>query len=168
MTIEEVESWIGEYPSVGIGQWLFNKAADTQMAEAHRYLEVLKGAGQGEIDLFASAVMFWRAFYLTRRGIDLDDVISISSSEPAFCMNLLSSIKQLQKSGAQSSSAGLMLWLHTARSARQPELRYTAKRMWEQLERCGPSGYALAEEMCLAQNLGFSRGLLIRPEGLED
>ena len=151
----------------GIGKWVHNKVVDSQMAEATRYLETLKGAGQGEIDMFASMVMLWRSFYL-KRGIDFENIIHLASTDPHFNLGLVKTIKELQKSGALSSAAGLMLWLHTARSALFPELRYTAKRMWEQLERCGPEGYELAKELCEKQNLSYSDTFLSRPFQLED
>lgn len=151
----------------GIGKWIDKKFSDSQMSEATRYLEVLKGAGQEEIDIFAASVMFWRAHFLSK-GLDFSGIIQLVAADPTINILIGRVIKSLQSEGALSSAAGLMLWLHTARSAMRPELRYTAKRMWEQLERCKKGGYSLAEELCREQQLSFSTSLLNRPIGLGD
>jgi len=147
--------------------WLEKKTSATMRADAERFLVSLQGAEQMALDAVAATTIYWASFYAAK-GRDLYAMALWIPGEKLFPVELVSSIKALQKGGGQSSATGLMVWLHSARALLYPELRLAGRNIWSELAKATPDAQTLADEVAAANGQFAIINLISQvPVGLE-
>lgn len=129
--------------------WLEKRTSASMRDDADRFLVSLKGADQMALDTVAATAAYWASYYASK-GRDLYSMESWLLSHKLFPVELVSSIKTLQKSGSASSAPGLMVWLHSARALLYPDLRLGGRNIWSELAKASPDAQGLADELAAA------------------
>ncbi len=130
-------------------KWLEKRFSNTQREEAQRFLDSLRGAEDGVVDMASATAMYWAAYYQAK-GTDLYEMEAWIEDKLLFPMELGSGIKELQKSGSSASAVGLMVWLHSARALMYPELRMLGRDIWSELVKASEEADDMADEMVSA------------------
>lgn len=132
-------------------KWLDKKFSNTQREEATRFLDSLRGADIGVIDMISAQAIYWANFYYAE-GLDLYDMEGWIMSNMMFPAQLVSNIKTLQRDGSMSN-VGLQVWLHSSRALLYPELRVFGRDIWAELAKATPDARAMADEMHMQTRL---------------
>lgn len=152
---------------MGLFNWIGRRAARTMADDADRFLISLKGADQQALDVILAAAMHWAAYY-DKKGRDLYRMEEWIHSNIAFPMELVATIKAMQRQGTPASATGLMVWLHSARAVIYPDIRLYGRQIWAELAKSTDESDFLAVDMATAS--GVSSYLPSRfdvPLGLE-
>ena len=129
--------------------WLEKRVSATMRADAERFLVSLQGAEQEVLDVIAGTTIYWASFYAAK-GREMYSMELWLPREKLFPVELVSSIKTLQKGGGSSSATGLMVWLHSARALLYPDLRLAGRNIWSELAKATSDAQDLADEVAMA------------------
>ncbi|MGH8136767.1 MAG: hypothetical protein ACREVV_01045 [Steroidobacteraceae bacterium] len=103
-----------------------------------QFVSTLGGQSESEIATLVAVATIIR-IRLRDAGHLPDDVLRVTSTdeyEQAMVQQRIARlVRQSQSRNEYIDAAGAMVWLHTLRSLRSPELRVLGRRMWQQLER---------------------------------
>ena len=151
--------------------WLKRKAQlaviNSAEQDIDRFLASLRGASVEELSLIVALATHWRNVF-EGDGVELLDPVAAEKKNPSVGMLLNRYIREVQKSNP-THAVGLMVWLHTIRTANIPELRYKGRLMWQELSK-GFNGAYEAGEMLMKMTPGFRLQLSLPeqvPVGLE-
>ena len=129
--------------------WLKRKAeisfAKSQKVDVDRFTLGLRGADSDQIALVVAIATHWRNV-LKDDGVDLLDPMSAEQIDPMIALKLNKMIRQVQKENP-TFATGLMVWLHTIRTANTPELRLEGRAMWSELQRGFPFAQEAGEDL---------------------
>jgi hypothetical protein len=101
-------------------------------------IKILKGMDAAEI---ASTLLFAADLRNKHESLrdDLLDLAALCQERHKWVpFQLSQAVKQLQSQRDFGTAGALVIWLHTARAAQFPQVRYLAKEMWRELERGFP------------------------------
>lgn len=115
--------------------WLDKKFSKVQSEEALHFLEMLKGANSDVVADVAAKTMLAAAIFKEQTGYDLYEVAFWADEFPSATIKIGAEVKQFQREGKPQNAVGFMVWLHTARAASFPELKATARQIWNELDR---------------------------------
>lgn len=105
-----------------------------QQKELRSYVTRLSNMDSDEIGGVLAIATHWR-HTLGGEGIDVMHPAATVLSDPAIGIRINRIIKSLQKARRFPDAAGMMIWIHTIRTAYQPDLRPLARAMWGELRR---------------------------------
>lgn len=149
-------------------KWVASKAANAQREEASRFLDSIRGADQGVIDMTMATTMYWACFYAGKNK-NLYEMESWIDAEKLFPVELISNIKTLQRNGTPASAVGLHVWVHSARALMHPELRLMGRYIWSELTKANVGCREITYEVCEKAGIlpVFTNPLQV-PYGLEE
>lgn len=127
-----IESWKG-YEM--FSKWLDRKMSKIQTDEAEQFLQILKGANRDVVAETAAKAILTAALIHEQLGRNLYEVAIWINEEPMMARKLGAEIQLFQKQGQPERAVGFMVWLHTVRAAAHPELKFSARQIWDELER---------------------------------
>jgi hypothetical protein len=101
-------------------------------------IKILKGMDAAEI----ACTLLFAADQRNKHESLRDDLLDLAElcqeRHKLVPFQLSQAVKQLQSQRDFRTAGALAIWLHTARAAQFPQVRYLAKEMWRQLERGFP------------------------------
>jgi len=146
---------------MGVFKNLFDRwALKKQKKELTAFTSNLQAVDGPELGLVVAIATHLR-HQLEIDGHNILDPINYFSIRPEFPYFLSTTIIQFQKERRTQEAAGLMIWLHTFRSAARLELRALGRNMWKELER----GFPYVEEG--AAGYRVMMGIDLNVEGAE-
>jgi len=119
--------------------WLFRKwAVNKQMKEAEDFLSRMKSMNDDELG-WPTALTFEAAkMVMEDRSVDVFDPYVAVHMDPEVTFYLSNMVGQLQKMGRQAVCPGVMVWVHTLRSASNHKVRNLVRKIWSELKRGEP------------------------------
>lgn len=133
-----------------------NSQADAAESDIDRFLKVLKGMDEEEkaMAVVLSALMREK---LNTNKIPLDESLeTLDISKIQYCQQVINRlINKYQQQDRKDLALGLMIWLHSLRAFRYPEIRHKAKSMWSSLKQAFDSAYHLADSVQQISGLRF-------------
>jgi hypothetical protein len=128
--------------------WLSKTAKKTPVEiatdELNEFLTRLKGTEERNLGIVARQVAHV-ALQWHEKGIYLHEPAEALRSSPGLLWTLEEEIIQLQRHGRQSEAPGRIVWAHTLRAAKIPEIKGAAVEMWGHINR--GFGYALNSDL---------------------
>lgn len=140
--------------------WFFNKIEkkmlSTMREEMENFRDSLKGMSDQEIGHLLALVNHLRIKYESIGHKPLEP-LTYPDQNSEFQHQLFAAVKKSQQNGQAGLqvAAATMVWLHTTRAGKYPELRYIGQAIWQELQR----GFPLVEQAA-ASNL-YATGMML-------
>lgn len=127
--------------------WQQEKTTAALVTEAQAMAERLASAKPHVVDSYAATAWFWAASFQAE-GMDLHGIASWPpASVDRFLRQTQTRITALRKKRDYDLSDGLAVWLHTARSVREPRILPHARDIWQMILNAGPNADSMASDL---------------------
>ena len=140
------------------GGWQKEKAVKALIDEAQAIADRLASAKPHAREMHAAAVQFWAVSCLGEG----QDLAALASWKPAavaqFIRSAQTRIAALRKARDYTSSDGLAVWLHVARSLSEPRLTPPLREIWAHLAATGQNVEAMLADLLLDAGLPPAAG----------
>jgi hypothetical protein len=132
---------------------LFKKSENALAKEQlEAFLKLMKGCEAQDLGLTAALVEHFANAYVAV-GKDFYNPAELMRTRPETLGHAISEVQRLQLSGLQVVASGWMIWAHTFRATKFPDLVPAARQMWKYLS--GGFPFARAQAGTLEPILGF-------------
>lgn len=129
------------------GGWQKEKAIKALVDEAQAVADRLTSGKPHAREMHAAAVQFWAEAFLAEG----QDLAALPTWKPAavaqFIRAAQTRIAALRKARDYTSSDGLAVWLHVARSQSEPRLEAPLREIWAQLAATGQNVEAMLADL---------------------
>lgn len=112
-----------------------NKIITSQEKSLKQYIQSIQGMDDEEIAHLVLMATIIRNLGLKNSGINYLNPIMELEKNPYIILNIVTTIKQYQKTKQYAAAGYFTVWLHTFRSISEPELRIYGKKLWQELNR---------------------------------
>lgn len=115
-------------------------AERSQERQIDDYLLKLRGMDGSEIGGVVALAAHMRNRFLNEKGLDFLMPHVVTAADPSLVMTLSRTAKDFQKMGQMGliNAAALILWVHTLRATKNPNIRMKGREMWGELARGFP------------------------------
>ncbi|MER9875313.1 hypothetical protein [Mesorhizobium sp. M0195] len=119
--------------------WLGNKvlgwSTNVQKRELEEFVGRLRAMDGSEVGMIVACATNHRNLVAQTRGWNLLEPALCEMQEPALALKIGQLIRDLQAKNRPELAVGFFVWLHSVRSAKNPDLRQLGRDMWKELGR---------------------------------